>query len=563
MRGPTLAVLLLPLLMATGLAGQEPPADVGLQEQTGVHLVQVPILATDRQGAPVKDLRPEEIVVEHRGRRMRVAYLEHSTVVSSAARSDVRLVVHAPGNWNVGAAGGPPVSRYVVFFIDVQNDDKLRRQEARDATLGIVDGLPPGSAVAVASFDGSLNLELPFSNDREAVKTALRQAWDRPGQPRLELASQMRALLSQVEDCVRPGGTQFVRLPDERCLQDVAREHAEKERPGAEAYLDALQSMVRYLSGLDAYKTVYAASHGTEVNPVPTILEAIRAVFGNIPQLADVQGYLGPGNSPSARMDALIDLAVRGRVVFHFVDRTSVPADDLGASRAHALEPGARPMAAAHAAAQADMEELAVTTGGTFRSSPRLQDGLAAALAVQEAGYEVGYYLDELLSAKGLEKVEIDCTRRGVKISHRRGAYLPPSAAAAAMKGRIAIARTKATPDTPQKVTRAFQIAADPRQIGYRMAEKEAQANFTVHITLQDPQGHALADSYHFLNHAYPRSMWEKKDVGDVLLNGFFEAPPGSYALVAVFRNTDTGWEGRLQRELDVPEEAGAERNSR
>jgi len=156
--------------------------------------------------------------------------------------------------------------------------------------------------------------------------------------------------------------------------------------------------------------------------------------------------------------------------------------------------------------------------------------------------------------------VVIDCTRRGVKISHRRGAYVPPPGAAVAMKGRIAIARTKATPDTQERVTRAFQIAAEPRQIGYRLAEREAQANFTVHVTLQDPQGHALADAYHFLNHSYPRATWEKKDVGDVLLNGFFQVPPGSYALVAVFRNTETGWEGRLQRELTVPDDAGAQR---
>src|SRR6185436_6684600 len=157
----------------------------------------------------------------------------------------------------------------------------------------------------------------------------------------------------------------------------------------------------------------------TEVNPVPTIMEAIRGVFGNIPQLADVQGYLGFGDSPSLRMDRLMELAVRSRVVFHYVDRTAVPTGDTGASRGHALAPGAMPMAAAHAAAQADMEELAVTTGGTLRSSPRVLNGLQAAMALQAAGYEVGYYLDELLAPKKLEKVVIDCTRRGVKISHR------------------------------------------------------------------------------------------------------------------------------------------------
>src|SRR4029079_4293575 len=99
------------------------------------HLVQVPILATDRQGAPVTDLRADEIVVKHRGRPMRVAYVESmvSRETSTASRPDVKLVVHAPGNWDAGAAGRSPIAQYVVFFIDVQNDDKLRRQEGRDA----------------------------------------------------------------------------------------------------------------------------------------------------------------------------------------------------------------------------------------------------------------------------------------------------------------------------------------------------------------------------------------------------------------------------------------------
>src|SRR4029079_6375365 len=59
---------------ATGVA--EKPRDAGVAEKVSVHLVQMPILATDRQGRGIPDLRADEIVVEHRGEKMKVAYLE-------------------------------------------------------------------------------------------------------------------------------------------------------------------------------------------------------------------------------------------------------------------------------------------------------------------------------------------------------------------------------------------------------------------------------------------------------------------------------------------------------
>jgi len=76
---------------------QKPPQ---LEERVVVQLVQLPCIATDRQGRPVTDLKKEEIRVKLRGQEPRIAYLEAlagDTNQASEPVPDVRVYLDAAG----------------------------------------------------------------------------------------------------------------------------------------------------------------------------------------------------------------------------------------------------------------------------------------------------------------------------------------------------------------------------------------------------------------------------------------------------------------------------------
>ena len=566
-QGATTCVALLVFLVAVspghaqdvGAAPQqeeEAPLPSDAQESVRVDLVQIPITALDRQGRAITDLRAEEIVVKDRGKRLRVAYLDRLAASEAASRepADVELFVRAPGGTRTpvtAAAGG---ASYLVLLVDVENDPVLQRDDMVDALIAFArERVASGTRVAVASFDGELRLESPFTMDADAVARAVRQARGRTPKASLDLRARIRGLLDRVEDCKIAGSEFQTPVADGRCLRDVANEYTEEFRPQAMRFLDGLDALLTFLEGLDGRKNVLAVSHGVPVESTPVVIEAMRAVFGSSEQVMDVQSFLGFGEQPRVRLDRLLERAVRARISVSFVDRMSVPTGDFGAMRGHALQPGTQPMRAAFEAARADMEEAAVTTGGIHVHSPDITAGLQRVRQSQEGSYELGYYVDEYLPPKRLAKVEIDTTRKGVRLVHRRGYYAPRADQAQTLPGTITVAAPARRSKAAEGARYVFQLQVDPKDIGYRIQGDEAAANFTLHVVVEDAEGRPLADSYHFINHAYPKTTWEAGETGPVLIGGWVELPPGEFTLVATLRNTETDRRGRISRRLAVP----------
>jgi VWFA-related protein len=401
----------------------------------------------------------------------------------------------------------------------------------------------------VLSYDGELHVDVPFTSDREAVVGTLAEAWSRDGRPQIDMRSRVSRLVEQFSDCVVSGG-EFARVGDESCLRAVINEYTEQERPRTIDFLSALQQMVRFLGGVEGRKTVFALSHGVVVDPTPVVLEALRAVFGSSQLLTSMQLYSGAGGQPRIELDRVLRSAIQSGVTVHFVDRVPPPSGDHGARRGQLLEPGARPLLAAHAAAQADSQEVAASTGGIFVAAADLDWGLDQVVNAERGAYELGFYVDEVLSQERLAKLDVDTSRKGVRIAHRRGEYAAPPARG--VRGRIVLGAPRASAKA-QRTQYEFRIEVDPRTIGYRVAGDEAQANFTLHVSVLDPQGTRLAESHHFIKHSYPRDLWEAEDTAPMTVKGWLEVPPGTYELGAYVHNTESGVGGSLLTGLEVP----------
>ncbi len=530
------------------------PLPTDLVERIGVHLVQVAIIATDRQGNPVTDLKAEDIAVKDRGERRNLAYLEPLRPrPPSGDLPAVRLLVDAPGGWAGPVPSDGRGAEYLIFFIDVENDPRLGVEEAqRELLEHAAQDLDPSARVAVVSYDGTLHQELPFTHDREALGGAIQRALSRSGRPSVDLTARIRRLLSHVEDCVLSGGAMGPAIGGERCLRDVLNDYREETRPRSKEFLGALKDTIRFASGLRGRKAIVAVSHGVDVDPMPVLVEALRAILGNTDQVARLQLDIGFGDESRHLMDEVIRFALDRNIAIHFLDRSQAPTGDFGASRSFPLQPGAQPMRAAFVAAQSDMEELAASTGGFFVASVDVGAGLKKIVGAQAGAYEVGFYVDQVPDSDRLHKVKVTSKRKGVYLHHRRAYPATPVSGSLPLKGEIVLGPPAAPGEGGRGSRHSFDIEVDPKSLGYRETGNEVTADFTLHFIVQDLQGRVLADSYHFLNHAYPLDIWKKGAAAPVRIHGWVELDPGAYTLTAVFRNLDDEREGELQNAIEV-----------
>ena len=564
------AVLLACLFGTAGPRAQEPapagdePRPSSLTEEVTVRLIQVPILAKNRNGEPITDLTAEEIRVKDRGEKMKVAFLEPLAREEAAdPLPPTRLFIDAPGGWEAVSESTDYEPRYVTILVDMEHDPGLRRDEAMEDTIRFVrERMVPGTRIAVFTYVGEVHQELLFSSDPDAVASAIRSAYGRMGRADVDMRGRVRELVRQMQDCVSETGA-FVNTASEACVEDVAMLYADERKPRTADFYEALDGMIRVLGGLQGRKVVFAISHGVASDPTAEVAEALRAAIGNTEQVANLVQYLGFSEGARMEMDRVIDVALREGVTIHFMDRMPAPTWDTGANQMEAFRPGARPAYAAYTAAQMDLEEIAVNTGGSFVADTHVFEGLSYAMDLEAGAYLLGYYTDHYLSAKQMRKVKISTARRGVRISHRRGSYDLPTVSD--VVGKFRVGEIKPPKPAAEGEKRApgnsfipFQVVADPRGLGYETVGNGVHASFTVHIQIQDAKSRVVADGFRFLNHAYPLGAWESGEIEPIVINGWAELPPGRYSLHAEIHNPVNGHRGELLQILEVPAEAPA-----
>lgn len=533
------------------------PVPVPVEERVLVQLVQLPFVATDRQGRPVADLDKSEIRVKLRGQEPKIAYLEHLAVHEKGATEaipDVRLYLDAPGGWSE-PVHSTPSNDFLAIVVDNENDTPVRRDEALEKLTKFLDSeLDPDLRIAVFSYSGTLKLELPFTTDRNAAKSSVRLAASREGRPRVDPRARVRQLVDKFDACVEHRGD-FESVGDPQCIRDVSNEYVGEMRPRSSDLMLALEGVVQYLGGLQGRKGVFVLSHGFPIDLSPVLLEAARGVLGNSDALGDLQLYVGFGDDPRARMDRLIESLIRQRITMTFVDRSLPPSADTGANVERVTAPGSSPMRAEYDAAASDMEQIAISSGGMRIYSSDLGEGLRKAIHARDGAYELGLQLSTYLDPDKLAKISVDCTRKGVKIYSRRGTYAAPPQAEEPLHGKFVFGKGQPLDgDRAPGIHQSFALQVDPTSIGYEVDDTEAHASFTLDLlVVRASDRRNLAETYHFVDHAYDKNMWVKPDRAPMTLTGWVDLPPGDYTLEAWVRNVRSGREGVIRQNVRVP----------
>ena len=238
-----------------GFAQGSPPR---FDEVIEVPVVELELLAADRDGRPVDDLRLEEIRVFEDDRPVAIATFQQlrGTATAGAGRATERG----------GAAGAPAPDRsdrYVAIYLDeVHVGPASRRRLLSDLWVALDQKLQPKDQVMVALYDGSTHVVLPFSRDRKALRTILEDAGG-VSTARLVAESERAQVLEMIyRDVSREAG-------NSPCLhaQAIVDGYLAQENHRIDLAIESFRGFVDSLSGIDGHKSIFHVSDGIPLRP--------------------------------------------------------------------------------------------------------------------------------------------------------------------------------------------------------------------------------------------------------------------------------------------------------
>ena len=173
----TTVVMVMLVAAVAAASGREPTpvGGLGFADQVQVTVVNVDVFVRGRDGRPVTDLTRDDFVVRQDGIEMPVTnFAVLSQQVVEHALSAAPLQPGAPPGSPV--AEGPRIRpAYVVLFVDNENLHALQRNRVlRGVRSFVLESMHPPVQMMVVSYQRSLKVLQPFTDDPRSVTDALR-----------------------------------------------------------------------------------------------------------------------------------------------------------------------------------------------------------------------------------------------------------------------------------------------------------------------------------------------------------------------------------------------------
>jgi VWFA-related protein len=236
---------------------------------TEIDVAALDVNVVDKDGRPIRDLRPEEFEVTVDGRLRRVVSAQFVDLGGGAepATSPTPPPIHY--STNEGAVAG----RMVLIVVDEAAIRPGGTRMVADAAGRLLNRLGPQDRSALLTLPGRGSQQVDFTSDHAKVLDALKKS-----QGRAPLSARRRVSLSEAlsieendriiyEEVVlgRECPDTMPALEREICINDVVGEAlrtAHFYRDGARNSLKALRALFEYLRGIEGPKTLIFVSEG-------------------------------------------------------------------------------------------------------------------------------------------------------------------------------------------------------------------------------------------------------------------------------------------------------------
>jgi VWFA-related protein len=519
------------MLAGTAASGQAPGVPVrSPTTRVTSRIVEVSVVAEDRQGRPVVDLKAEELVLSDGGRPERIVSFTAQSLPSPAATA------LPPGTYTnrLDRQNGGSASVTAILF-DGLNTPMARQSYARQQVLAFLKQVEPGNTMALFTLGRGLSVLQDLTNDPQPLVRALEQY-------RGELSPETAAAGL---DTAGTGLERFGSWLDE--LETNLIEHYAKDR--ALRTLRSLVAIANHLENVPGRKNLVWVSGSF---PVWIGRDRVRPPERPRPGEQD----LWPEIDRAARALNDANLAVY-----------PVDARGLMAPLDYAPEQASisKEMQLANRSGFAAMDTLAERTGGAaFYNDNDLGRAFRRAAEDSRVAYRLGYQPSHDEWNGKFREIKIAVTRPGVRLRHRRGYFAQPDepdddwyrsgVLGAAMWSPVDATRVGLTvrpfPAAPD--TLDLEIRVDARDVSLQPVANGWQGRLDVWLVQLGP-GDALLDTVsHVAGLSLDRSTFEQvRQSGELPLMERLKRDRRAVLLRILVRDVASGALGSVSIPLD------------
>lgn len=537
-------------------------------------LVIVDVVASDKKGEPVKDLKLSDFAIQEDGREQALKVFNFQQPASDAnSAAPVPVVTKLPENIFSNFPTYKSSSALNVVLLDALNTTAPNQAYVREQMIHYLEKMPAGRPVAVYTLGTRLRLVQDFTTNpatlKEVVsklKTSISPLLDNPtGGPEPEV------LPAGMLD----SGTTSAAMAD--AIMSFQSEATAAQTDIRVSYtLTAMNQLARRLAGYPGRKNLVWVSESLPMNIDPNI-ELSNVFIGT-------RDY-GPEIAATAQamMDsqvAVYPVDARGLVASSYFSAASNGRDKFGRSLSAPGRLGAALSneSAALQQAQASMRDIAERTGGkAFYNRNDIDTAIRNSIEDGSTYYTLGYYPENKQWNGRFRKIHVTVNRPGIKLHYRLGYYAvdPKAFTGRNEKQQNAVFSDELSLDSPLSTALPFHagvIQPSPA------TENKVQVNFGLDAHAlsfeQDAAGlhHARVECAiaaftsrgKYVNSAISTvNAALKPDTFNRVMQGYFpcqqkiELPAGSYVLRLGVRDLSTGLIGTANGKVLVPAAEG------
>ena len=340
------------MLAVVSVAAQEPPTTDDPPEVVGglafvdeveLTVVNIDVFVTNNSGQPVNDLVLEDFVVLQDSRQRQLSHFALYTeeVISRIVRNAEDASMAAPVPTPDATASEPTTTLradvkpvYIVLFIDNEN---LRPMD-RNRVLGQIRGflkevMYPHVQVMVVTYQRSLKVEQPFTNNSKEITDALR-AVRGMNATRGTQDTERKKILREFASLEQQGtkGTDRDRME----FEDRIRSYADVIENELGFAINAVREITATLSGLNGRKYFFHISSGLPMVPAKDLLYLLGTTFQQSSTLA-----LEARLNQRRHFQNLASAANSQGVTFYTIDASGMggAGDSISAEYAGATDP--------------------------------------------------------------------------------------------------------------------------------------------------------------------------------------------------------------------------------
>ena len=385
--------------------------------RTESDLVLVDLVATDKEGRFVADLRVDEIQIRADGKPRKIQYfrLERGSIADAPAEPPA---VPAPLATRKRGPGG-----FVVFLLDLQTMDLNSAERSKEAVREFLrSGMDPQDHAMLVTIRPPLRVDQSFTRDPARLEQALDKVPVRRQQASLlEFAEEVDKIFERFE---RTGKRHFNRDLDPATpyVEMEAQQYLVKLRTRLDLSCRAISALSRYLGSLPGRKRVLYFSAGYPLH--------INQRVSEIVQKRSEIGLYGPFHNPMPRLSRLRT----GSLVSVFMRdlRSAIDRANRNQMSVYSIDPRGTmtfPVEMSGYFDTADMEAsleflatLSEDTGGLlFANENDLSHPIQAAYRDKDSYYLLGYVPHAKREKGKFRRIEVKVKRKGLKLRYRQG----------------------------------------------------------------------------------------------------------------------------------------------